>query len=135
TKDHEFSGDFERNLPTHRRQPLNSLSASEEKNHRQRKLSVISNGRVFTHGRGYHLHNHCHRHQGVGRDNSTSAQSNSSTSTITQHYYPEGGWGYIVLITAVLSHVLMCGLNLCAGLMIWAIMSKFGSDVKSEAGS
>ncbi|CAG7831640.1 unnamed protein product, partial [Allacma fusca] len=26
TKDHEFSGDFERNLPTHRRQPLNSLS-------------------------------------------------------------------------------------------------------------
>ena len=119
----EFGGDDLENLGDERR-----LSQA-------RKLSLISTGRVFTHGRGYHLHNHCHRHEGVNRDNSTSAQSNSSTSTITQHYYPEGGWGWMVLLTASLCHVLLCGLKFCVGLMIWAIMARFGTELRTEAGA
>ena len=100
-----------------------------------RKLSLISNGRVFTHGRGYHLHDHCHRHEGVNRDNSTSAQSNSSTNTITQHYYPEGGWGWMVLLTASICHMLLCGLKFCVGIMIWAIIVRFGTELRTEAGA
>jgi len=69
----------------------------------------------------------------LDRCNSSSAASNTS-STITQHYYPEGGWGYVVLATAFLCHALLCGLLLCTGIVMVAVLDKFGEDLKLECG-
>uniref|UniRef100_A0A182X5B0 Uncharacterized protein n=1 Tax=Anopheles quadriannulatus TaxID=34691 RepID=A0A182X5B0_ANOQN len=47
--------------------------------------------------------------------------SNTSTSTIKQHYYPEGGWGWIIVLVGVLVHVLTHGLQTAVGVVILAV--------------
>ncbi|XP_074040042.1 monocarboxylate transporter 2 isoform X2 [Leptinotarsa decemlineata] len=39
------------------------------------------------------------------------------TATIKQHYYPEGGWGWLVCGAAFLAHLLTSGLQLAYGLL------------------
>ncbi|XP_017775060.1 PREDICTED: monocarboxylate transporter 2-like [Nicrophorus vespilloides] len=39
------------------------------------------------------------------------------TATIKQHYYPEGGWGWLVCGAAFLAHLLTSGLQLAFGLL------------------
>lgn len=55
--------------------------------------------------------------------------------TLKQHYYPEGGWGWVVLICAVLVHVLSHGLHTSTGLVYLEILDKFGVAVKEPAGT
>ncbi|CAL8110037.1 unnamed protein product [Orchesella dallaii] len=55
--------------------------------------------------------------------------SSTGSSTITQHYYPEGGWGYVVLATCTICHVLTCGFQLSFGILWHAILDKFGSEL------
>ncbi|CAL8110033.1 unnamed protein product [Orchesella dallaii] len=64
----------------------------------------------------------------LDRCNSTSVSS-AHSSTITQHYYPEGGWGYVVLATAVICHALMYGMHLSAGIFILDVLTRFGEDL------
>ena len=47
-------------------------------------------------------------------------------ATIRQHYYPEGGWGYIVLITASLVNILAHGLQLSFIIISLAIDKRWG---------
>ncbi|XP_058825052.1 monocarboxylate transporter 12-like isoform X2 [Topomyia yanbarensis] len=42
----------------------------------------------------------------------------STTSTIKQHYYPEGGWGWIITVVGVMVHVLTHGLHTSVGVLI-----------------
>lgn len=46
--------------------------------------------------------------------------------TLKQHYYPEGGWGWVVLVAAVLVHILSHGMITSAGLFYVEIVKKFG---------
>lgn len=39
-------------------------------------------------------------------------------ATLQRHYYPEGGWGWVILATAVVVHVLNHGLQLSAAVML-----------------
>ena len=48
-------------------------------------------------------------------------------ATIRQHYYPEGGWGYIILICALAVNILAHGLQLSYGVTFLAIMRRWGS--------
>ena len=48
-------------------------------------------------------------------------------ATIRQHYYPEGGWGYIVLITASLVNILAHGLQLSFTIIRLAIDKRWGA--------
>ena len=48
-------------------------------------------------------------------------------ATIRQHYYPEGGWGYIVLITASLVNILAHGLQLSFTIISLAIDKRWGA--------
>ena len=50
-------------------------------------------------------------------------------ATIRQHYYPEGGWGYIVLLCASLVNILAHGLQLSFGVLLLAILRRWGSQV------
>ncbi|KAJ3627505.1 hypothetical protein MTP99_014879 [Tenebrio molitor] len=54
--------------------------------------------------------------------------------TLKQHYYPEGGWGWVVLVAAVLVHVLSHGLITSAGLFYVEILRKFGPAVAQSTG-
>lgn len=49
-------------------------------------------------------------------------------ATIRQHYYPEGGWGYVVCVCAVLVEIITGGLQTSFGLLLLTIMSNFGKD-------
>lgn len=69
----------------------------------------------------------------LDRCNSTSVSS-AHSSTITQHYYPEGGWGYVILTTAAICHALMCGLHLTAGIFLLEILNRFGEDLVFNSG-
>jgi hypothetical protein len=69
----------------------------------------------------------------LDRCNSTSASS-ANSSTIFQHYYPEGGWGFVVLATAMFSHALLCGFLLSAGVFSIKTMDKFGHELRVETG-
>lgn len=70
----------------------------------------------------------------LDRCNSTSVSS-AHSSTITQHYYPEGGWGYVVLAVATICHALMYGFQLSAGVFLLQILSRFGEDLVMNAGT
>ncbi|XP_050506821.1 monocarboxylate transporter 12-like isoform X1 [Diabrotica virgifera virgifera] len=54
--------------------------------------------------------------------------------TLKQHYYPEGGWGWVVLVCAVFVHILGHGMLTCIGLFYLEILKKFGTHEKSSAG-
>lgn len=49
-------------------------------------------------------------------------------ATIRQHYYPEGGWGYVVCVCAFLVEIISGGLQASFGLLILNVMSTFGKD-------
>ncbi|XP_048513587.1 monocarboxylate transporter 12-like isoform X4 [Athalia rosae] len=45
--------------------------------------------------------------------------------TIRQHYYPESGWGWVVVVTGVLVHVLAAGIHGAAGIWLIEGMRKY----------
>lgn len=46
-------------------------------------------------------------------------------ATIKQHYYPEGGWGFVVLIVAVIVQIITHGLELSFGIIMLAIKRRW----------
>lgn len=54
--------------------------------------------------------------------------------TLRQHYYPEGGWGWAILITATLAQCLAHGLHGCIGILMVEMMRKFGQEHQQRAG-
>lgn len=47
-----------------------------------------------------------------------------------RHYYPEGGWGYVVVTCCVLVQLLSHGLQLSYGTLIGHISSRFGVGIQ-----
>lgn len=54
--------------------------------------------------------------------------------TLKQHYYPEGGWGWVILIVGVLVHILSHGLLVSYGLFYLETVRKFGNPITQTAG-
>lgn len=46
-------------------------------------------------------------------------------STIRQHYYPEGGWGWVVVACSVLVQILCHGLHGATGIWLQVILGQF----------
>ena len=46
-------------------------------------------------------------------------------ASIFQHYYPEGGWGYVVLVSAFLVHLISNGLPFALVLVVPALVRRF----------
>lgn len=55
-------------------------------------------------------------------------------ATLYRHYYPEGGWGWIVLICSVLVHVLTLGLQLSCSQLVGPANRKFQQTAVNTAG-
>ncbi|XP_055596121.1 uncharacterized protein LOC129746484 isoform X2 [Uranotaenia lowii] len=56
------------------------------------------------------------------------------TTAIRQHFYPDGGWGWIVCGVAFLAHVLTTGFQLSYGLLLLYAIRHLGHQVNTEAG-
>ncbi|XP_063702395.1 uncharacterized protein LOC134832336 [Culicoides brevitarsis] len=56
------------------------------------------------------------------------------TNAIRQHFYPDGGWGWIVCGVAFLAHVLTTGFQLSYGLLLLYAMRHLGHQADVEAG-
>ncbi|XP_053681963.1 monocarboxylate transporter 12-like [Sabethes cyaneus] len=70
----------------------------------------------------------------TGQPRASSRLSNTSTSTIKQHYYPEGGWGWIIIVVAIMVHVLTHGLHTAVGVIIVATGRRFRIDSFIDTG-
>lgn len=54
-------------------------------------------------------------------------------ATIRQHYYPEGGWGWVVCACVALVNFLTWGLQLNYGVMHAAVVQQFGDEHEMDA--
>jgi len=54
--------------------------------------------------------------------------------TLKQHYYPEGGWGWIVVAVSFAVHVLNQGLHMSSGVMLPIIARNFPHASFGSAG-
>ncbi|KYN07457.1 hypothetical protein ALC62_01659 [Cyphomyrmex costatus] len=52
--------------------------------------------------------------------------------TLNKHYYPEGGWGYVIIIITILVHLISHGLQLASGLLMSPTMTRFEQTVKNS---
>lgn len=48
--------------------------------------------------------------------------------TLHQHYYPEGGWGWIILLIGALIQCISHGLHMAIGTMLVNVVTEFEQD-------
>lgn len=54
--------------------------------------------------------------------------------TLKQHYYPEGGWGWVIVFCAVIVQTLTHGLQVGSGMLASQCVRRFGVAVVYPAG-
>jgi len=54
--------------------------------------------------------------------------------TLRQHYYPEGGWGWVILLVGLLVQILSHGAHGAVGVFLQQVKVKFGGHVHLQAG-
>ena len=59
---------------------------------------------------------------------------NPKSATFRQHYYPEGGWGWIIAACAVLVQILTSGLQMSFGILYIHILRSFDKDAVMTTG-
>lgn len=96
-------------------------------------------GGVCGTGSGYHsggggapLPGHCSKSQPAGL---SALGDIRQLVTLKQHYYPEGGWGWVVAAVAVTAHLLTHGLHLASGVFVQELVNKFGPGTVVPAGT
>ena len=50
-------------------------------------------------------------------------------ASIFQHYYPEGGWGVVLMVAVIMVQVMVHGLVLAYGVMVHKIVRRFRASV------
>ena len=50
-------------------------------------------------------------------------------ASIFQHYYPEGGWGVVLMVAVIMVQVMVHGLVLAYGVMLPKIVRRFRASV------
>ena len=50
-------------------------------------------------------------------------------ASIFQHYYPEGGWGVVLMVAVIMVQVMVHGLVLAYGVIVHKIVRRFGASV------
>lgn len=54
--------------------------------------------------------------------------------TLKQHYYPEGGWGWVIIFCAVIVQMLTHGLQVGSGVLVSQCIRTFGVNIVYLAG-
>ncbi|KOC60407.1 hypothetical protein WH47_08626 [Habropoda laboriosa] len=64
-----------------------------------------------------------------GAEDSLTAANARKRITLKRHYYPEGGWGHVIAIVAILVQVMCHGLQLASGVLVSSTLDRFHQDV------
>lgn len=72
--------------------------------------------------------------RGVGGGTRIVAAEVRQLLTLKQHYYPEGGWGWVVVFVGVLVQLLSHGLHVASGVLVGEVVRRFGDGVVIPAG-
>lgn len=72
--------------------------------------------------------------RGVGGGTRIVAAEVRQLLTLKQHYYPEGGWGWVVVFVGVLVQLLSHGLHVASGVLVGEVVRRFGGGVVIPAG-
>lgn len=70
-------------------------------------------------------------HQPEDVDDSLTARNARKKITLKRHYYPEGGWGCVIIIVTILVHIISHGLQLASSLLISSTMRQFQQTVEN----
>ncbi|XP_046490646.1 monocarboxylate transporter 10 isoform X1 [Neodiprion pinetum] len=54
--------------------------------------------------------------------------------TLKQHYYPEGGWGWVILVVGVMVQILSHGIHGASGVILPQVANRFGPRVGLQSG-
>ena len=98
--------------PNHQKPESNNESPPQENSDEVEVIKVISNNET----NDENLNNKVIQDEGNSANSAATVVSARTArkrriAGIFQHYYPEGGWGYVVLICAFFSHFLASGLQ------------------------
>lgn len=55
-------------------------------------------------------------------------KSHGKSATFRQHYYPEGGWGWVITFCCFIANLFTTGLQLTFGLLIVQIQRQCGNE-------
>lgn len=64
-------------------------------------------------------------------DDSLTVRNARKKITLKKHYYPEGGWGCVIVIVTILVHIVSHGLQLASSLLISPTMTQFQQTVEN----
>ncbi|XP_076048221.1 uncharacterized protein LOC143029459 [Oratosquilla oratoria] len=64
----------------------------------------------------------------TGCRNDKASYGGRNVRTLAQHYYPEGGWGWVIIFMSVLVHILNHGLHTAGGILFLDIVSTFSQS-------
>ena len=60
---------------------------------------------------------------------------NPKCATFRQHYYPEGGWGWVITICAAIVQIFTSGIQLSFGILYIHILKVFGHESVMSSGN
>ena len=60
---------------------------------------------------------------------------NPKSATFRQHYYPEGGWGWVIIICATVVQILTSGIQLSFGILYIHCLKMFGQESVMSTGN
>lgn len=69
-----------------------------------------------------------------GRPNSRLVADLRQLLTLKQHYYPEGNYGWVIVIVGVLIQILSHGIHGAVGVLLQNVMIKFDKEIYRESG-
>lgn len=72
----------------------------------------------------YHNPGNCLQHPDIPFGNGLAADLRQLL-TLRQHYYPEGGWGWVITTVGVFIQTISHGLQLSCGVLTYAIMRQY----------
>uniref|UniRef100_A0A336KAV3 CSON006629 protein n=1 Tax=Culicoides sonorensis TaxID=179676 RepID=A0A336KAV3_CULSO len=72
----------------------------------------------------YHNPGNCLQHPDIPFGNGLAADLRQLL-TLRQHYYPEGGWGWIISVVALFIQIITHGLQLSCGIFMYGIMRQY----------
>ncbi len=71
----------------------------------------------------------------VGGKPKRSKREEAKQATIRQHYYPEGGWGHIIVLVTFLVQSITHGLQMALGIVLLVMLRRWGEDTMEASGA
>lgn len=76
-------------------------------------------------GSGHRRHRHNRHYRQEPKNNSRVVTDLRQLMTLRQHYYPEGGWGWLITVIGLIMQMIAHGLHMSVGVVVIEIIRTF----------